>query len=55
MAINTKVIVTNTCPSTITSTPVLLTVNDPANITSQPANFTGCAGANASFRCNRYR
>ncbi len=44
-----QVIVSNACPSTITSTAVLLTVNDPANITAQPANATTCAGTNANF------
>lgn len=44
-----RVIVTNACPSSVTSTAVTLTVSDPANITAQPVNVTVCSGNNASF------
>ena len=44
-----RVIVSNTCPSTVTSNAVVLAVSDPANITGQPANITVCTGNNASF------
>ncbi|MBS1743486.1 MAG: M36 family metallopeptidase [Bacteroidetes bacterium] len=44
-----QVIIGNTCPSSVTSTPVALTVSDPASITSQPTTFSGCEGTNATF------
>ncbi len=44
-----QVIITNSCPSSVTSVAVTLTVTDPANITSQPVAQTLCAGGNASF------
>ncbi len=44
-----QVIITNTCPSNITSAGALLTVNQPAAIATQPTNNTACVGANASF------
>lgn len=44
-----KVIVSNSCPSSITSNAVVLTVTTPASITNQPASATVCAPAGASF------
>jgi len=44
-----RVIVNNTCPSTVTSNGAILTVSNPASITSQPTSVTVCAGNNASF------
>ena len=44
-----RVIVSNTCPSSVTSSAATLTVTNPAAITLQPANTTVCAGSNASF------
>ena len=43
------VVISNTCPSTITSNNAILTVSDPANITAQPTNFTACAGTDGNF------
>ncbi|HPH86536.1 MAG TPA: M36 family metallopeptidase, partial [Ferruginibacter sp.] len=44
-----QVVITNSCPSTVTSTAALLTVTDPASITTQPTNAAVCAGSNTSF------
>jgi hypothetical protein len=44
-----RVIVSNTCPSTVTSAGVTLTVNTPAAITTQPTNQSVCSGNNISF------
>ena len=44
-----QVVISNSCPSTITSTAAVLTVNSPGSITLQPANFAACAGATANF------
>lgn len=44
-----RAVITNSCPSNVTSNAAILTVNDPASITAQPADFAGCAGANANF------
>ena len=44
-----KVIVSNACPSTVTSSVATLTVSSAATITSNPVNVTVCAGSNASF------
>ncbi len=44
-----QVVVSNACPSTITTAAAVLTVNEPASITSQPASFTACSGVAASF------
>lgn len=44
-----RVIVSNTCPSTITSSVVTLTVSSAANINTQPQNTAVCAGSTASF------
>ncbi|MEO8772616.1 MAG: M36 family metallopeptidase, partial [Ferruginibacter sp.] len=44
-----QVIISNACPSTITSSAATLTVNDPGSITTQPASAAVCAGANTSF------
>lgn len=44
-----QVVISNTCPSTITSNAVTLTVNNPASITSQPSDATVCSGETANF------
>lgn len=44
-----RVIVNNTCPSTITSNVAILTISSSANIGSQPSGATACPGSNASF------
>lgn len=44
-----RVVVSNTCPSSATSTAAMLRVSDPAVITAQPGNNTLCLGQNASF------
>lgn len=44
-----RVIITNNCPSTITSTAASLSVSNPAAIVSQPASPTLCSGLNASL------
>ncbi len=44
-----RVIVSNTCPSTVTSAAAILSVVSPTTITAQPAPLTVCAGDNASF------
>ncbi len=44
-----QVIVSGTCPSPVTSTPVALTVNTLPAITTQPTAVTVCAGADATF------
>lgn len=44
-----RVIVSNGCPSSITSSAAILNVTEPASITSQPANITVCEGQNTSF------
>ncbi|HCY90569.1 MAG TPA: hypothetical protein DHV17_09950 [Chitinophagaceae bacterium] len=44
-----RVLVSNACPSNVTSDAATLTVSDPASINGQPADQTLCAGANASF------
>jgi hypothetical protein len=44
-----RVIVSNTCPSSVTTAGAILTVTDPANITAQPANVTVCTPSNATF------
>ncbi|RYE22284.1 MAG: hypothetical protein EOP51_13650, partial [Sphingobacteriales bacterium] len=44
-----RVVVSNSCPSTVTSAAVALTVGAPTAITTQPLPLTVCAGANASF------
>jgi hypothetical protein len=44
-----RVIVSNSCPSTITSNAVVLSVITATNITSQPTAVTVCSGQNASF------
>lgn len=44
-----RVIVSNTCPSTVTSAGVTLTVNTPAAISTQPTNQSVCSGNNISF------
>ncbi|MEO6489313.1 MAG: M36 family metallopeptidase [Ferruginibacter sp.] len=43
------VIVSNTCPSSVTSAAATLTVSTPASITTQPVSVTVCAGQNAVF------
>lgn len=44
-----RVIVSNTCPSSVTSTGATLSVSTPTTISSQPASVTVCSGANTSF------
>ena len=44
-----QVIISGTCPSPVTSTPVTLTVNTLPAISVQPASATVCAGNNATF------
>ena len=44
-----RVIVTNTCPSSITSSAAILTVGNSTVISAQPANATVCAGVNTTF------
>ncbi len=44
-----RVIVNNTCPSSVTSTGATLSVSTPTTISSQPASVTVCSGANTSF------
>lgn len=44
-----RVVVSNTCPSTITSNAVELSVNSMAEINTQPADVSICPGSNTSF------
>jgi hypothetical protein len=44
-----KVIISNTCPSTLTSNAATLTVNPGVSVTTQPVSATVCAGATATF------
>ena len=44
-----RVIVSNTCPSTVTSNPATLTVTGASSITTQPTAVTVCAPNSASF------
>ncbi len=44
-----RVIVSNACPSTVTSAPAILAVTTPSAITSQPAGVAVCSGTNANF------
>ena len=44
-----KVIVSNTCPSSVTSVAVTLTVTNATVINTQPVNTTVCSGNNATF------
>jgi len=44
-----KVIVSNSCPSSVTSACAVLTVNSTSAITAQPQAVTVCAGTNAVF------
>lgn len=44
-----KVIVSNTCPSAVTSNAATLTVNPGVSITTQPVAATVCAGSTATF------
>lgn len=44
-----RVIVTNTCPSSVTSDAAILTTNTPASISAQPTDLSVCVGATASF------
>ena len=44
-----RVLISNACPSSVTSTGVTLTTNLPASINAQPVAQTACVGANASF------
>lgn len=47
-----RVIASNTCPSSTTSSSALLNVTLPAQITGQPQNITVCEGLDASFSVN---
>jgi len=44
-----RVIVSNACPSSVTSSGATLTTNLPASINAQPAAQTACEGASANF------
>ena len=44
-----RVLISNACPSSVTSTGVTLTTNLPASINAQPTPQTACVGANTSF------
>lgn len=44
-----RVIVSNSCPSTVTSAAAIITVTTASSITNQPTSTTVCEGANASF------
>ena len=44
-----KVLISNACPSSATSTSVILTTNTPASVTAQPTNASVCVGANTNF------
>jgi hypothetical protein len=44
-----RVLISNACPSSVTSAGVTLTTNLPASINAQPVAQTACVGANASF------
>ena len=44
-----RVIASNACPSTITSTGGILSISDAATVTSHPQNTSTCAGGTASF------
>ncbi len=47
-----RVIISNSCPSSITSQAVILTANTPAGITAQPNSVTACEGAGSVFSVN---
>lgn len=44
-----RVLISNACPSSVTSTGVTLLTNLPASINAQPTAQTACVGANANF------
>jgi uncharacterized repeat protein (TIGR01451 family) len=44
-----RVIVSNACPSSVTSAVANLVISTPASITSQPTSQTVCSGANTAF------
>ncbi len=44
-----RVLISNACPSSVTSTGVTLTTNLPASINAQPTAQTACVGANTNF------
>lgn len=44
-----QVVISNTCPSTVTTTPAILTVNNPGSISAQPTSVITCEGTNANF------
>ena len=44
-----RVVVSNDCPSTVTSDAAVLLVNTPASISNQPANQSICSGESATF------
>ncbi|MEO6667836.1 MAG: M36 family metallopeptidase [Ferruginibacter sp.] len=43
------VVISNACPSNITSNNAILTVSDPASITAQPTDLSACAGTDGNF------
>lgn len=47
-----RVIVSNDCPSSVTSTAALLTVSSPATLNTQPQPQTTCAGNPVTFSAN---
>ncbi len=47
-----KVIISNSCPSTVTSNAAILTVNEPASIISQPVAQETCSGEIVIFSVN---
>jgi hypothetical protein len=44
-----RVVISNSCPSSITSNAVALQVQNPATISQQPSNANVCSGSNATF------
>ncbi len=44
-----RVVVSNACPSSVTSTGAILTVSDAATVTAQPVNTSVCLNGNTSF------
>lgn len=44
-----RVLLTNTCPSNVTSSAAILTISSAALITTAPSNTTVCPGSNATF------
>jgi len=44
-----QVVVSNSCPSSVTSAPASLTINNSVNINNQPIAATSCSGTNATY------